>query len=125
MAKTLSRAAALASASAVTAALGVGLAAPAHAIPEASGTSLSAKAGVTFAGALATISSFAGPREGVSALVHWGDGSGMSTGSIAGPAGSPAVFGTHRYAAPGTYTVWVIVFDASGARSVTSTVTVR
>jgi len=124
MARSMSRAAALVSASAVAVTLGVTSAAPAHAAADVSGVTLSVKSGVMFGGALATISSFTGPRAGVSAFVSWGDVSDVSPGFIAGPMNSPAVFATHRYAAPGTYTVSVVVFDESGVQVATSTVNV-
>lgn len=124
MATMQARVVALASAATLATGLAVASAAPAHAAPSVEGTSISAHRDATFSAAVASISSFAGPRSGLAAVISWGDGSSMSTGTLAGPVSTPAVFGTHRYSAPGAYTVWVVVFDASGARSVTSTVTV-
>ncbi|NHC14908.1 PKD domain-containing protein [Motilibacter deserti] len=124
MARSMSRAAALVSASVAAAALGVTSATPAHAAPAVSGVTLSVKSGVMFGGALATISSFSGPRDGVTAYVSWGDVSDITPGFVAGPLNQPAVFATHRYTTPGTYTVSVVVFDDSGVEVATSTVKV-
>ncbi|NHC46774.1 hypothetical protein [Motilibacter aurantiacus] len=124
MSRILTRTAALGSAAALAGAAVVGSAAPAHAAPDVMGTTLTAKAGVMFGASLATVSSYSGPRAGMSALIHWGDDTMTTAGTLAGPAGAPGVFGAHRYTAPGTYTVSVLVADASGVRAVTSTVTV-
>ncbi|NHC13097.1 choice-of-anchor Q domain-containing protein [Motilibacter deserti] len=76
-----------------------------------------------FAAAVAVVSAPGVPVSALSALIAWGDGT-TSPGAVAGPAGAPAVFGSHAYAAPGSYMVTVTVTGPTGSVMTTSTVTV-
>jgi hypothetical protein len=86
----------------------------------ATGLTLKAKADRAFHGRVATIDEAGADAHDLAALVAWGDLSPPVPARIR-PLGRGrfAVIGSHRYLAPGTYTVDVAIRDASG-RQVTA-----
>src|SRR5206468_12733947 len=83
----------------------------------ASGDSISATEGASFAGQVATFSDADrnGALSDYTAMITWGDGQ-SSTGTISlGAGGTFAVSGNHTYADEGSYTVSVQIADAGGA----------
>src|SRR5207302_9223172 len=83
----------------------------------ASGGSISAKEGASFAGQVATFSDADrnGALSDYTATITWGDGQ-SSTGTISlGAGGTFVVSGSHAYADEGSYTVSVQIADAGGA----------
>lgn len=59
--------------------------------------------------------------DGVKAYVNWGDGSDVAEAEVA----DGKVKGTHTFAKPGTYTMWVTVDDGQSTQSVSLTVVVK
>ena len=56
--------------------------------------------------------------DGVTATIHWGDGSAMTTGTVvANPGGSFSVVGSHTYAGDGSYPISVEVANEIDLRS--------
>jgi uncharacterized repeat protein (TIGR01451 family) len=90
----------------------------------ASGTTLSASAGVVFTGKVASFTD-ADPNGMVSdytATIDWGDGSAPSIGTVsANASGGFDVTGSHTYAASGTFTVTTQSQDAGGASAPATT----
>jgi hypothetical protein len=94
----------------------------------ASGQGVAATEGSPFSGQVA---SFTDPDTSASAseyiaTVDWGDGTGATTGTIAGSGGSFTIGGSHTYADEGSYTVSVTITDTdtpSNTATVTSTAT--
>ncbi len=83
----------------------------------ASGASISATEGASFAGQVATFSDAdaSGSVSDYSATINWGDGQ-TSTGTVTvGSSGTFVVSGSHTYADEGSYTVSVQIADAGGA----------
>ena len=80
----------------------------------ATGTTISATEGASFAG---TVASFTDPDTSATAgeytaTIDWGDASLPTTGTISGPLGGPfTVSGTHTYIEEGTYTIAVTITD--------------
>jgi 6-phosphogluconolactonase (cycloisomerase 2 family) len=90
----------------------------------AAGSDVSATAGISFTGPLATFTDIdrANRAGDFTATIDWGDGT-TSAGTVSGAGGSFAVVGSHTYAAPGKFTVKVQVNDADGTASASATST--
>ncbi|HKG19679.1 MAG TPA: hypothetical protein VKB00_08070, partial [Candidatus Limnocylindrales bacterium] len=88
---------------------------PTNRPPVVAGTTIDATSAIPFSGTIAT---FDDPDYGempadFSASIDWGDGTPLDAASISGGDGSFAVDGTHTYAAPGTYTITVLVTETA------------
>jgi hypothetical protein len=80
----------------------------------ATGTSFSPKVGHRFARVVASFTDSANPGAATdySAVVDWGDGSPLSTGGISdNVGGNYDVAASHRYNAPGTFTLTITITD--------------
>jgi hypothetical protein len=86
-------------------------------LAESQAQTLTATAGASFAGSVATFGDLdpGGKVRDYSATIDWGDGS-TSAGAVApGAGGQSVVSGTHTYSQPGTYPVRVAIGDLGGA----------
>jgi hypothetical protein len=96
------------------------------ATPTVSGFSVGAVEGVSFSGAVATVTDpdTAATAGEYAATIDWGDGSPVAVGTVSGSGGSFSVSGSHTYAEEGSYTVTTTLGDIdTPAITVTATST--
>jgi hypothetical protein len=79
--------------------------------------------GTSFTGAVAsfTDANTGAPLSDYTALIDWGDGTGLSLGSFTSAAGVVTVNGTHTYKQDGVYTIKVAITDDGGSTLNTTT----